>query len=110
MGWGIYLKFKDNFKTDKNDIPKWFINTHLIFWLISSCMALFIEKQILQFLTFIGSFAVPFVQLVLPILLNMELTEGIGYYVSFGCLKNKISKFPLKEKQSTNLFWILAMY
>jgi len=109
LTWGIYLKFKDNFKTDKNDIPKWFINTHLIFWLISSCMALFLEKQILQFLTFIGSFAVPFVQLVLPIVLNMELTEGIGYYVSFGCLKKKISKFPLKEKQSTNLFWILAM-
>jgi hypothetical protein len=110
LSWGIYLKFKNNFQPDNNDIPKWFINTHLIFWLISSCMALFLEAQILQFLTFIGSFAVPFVQLVLPIVLNMRLTEGIAYYVSFGCIK-KTSKFSMREKHetSTNLFWILAM-
>jgi hypothetical protein len=96
LTWGIYLKFKNNVQSDKSDIPKWFINSHLIFWLVSSCMALFLEKQILQFLTFIGSFAVPFVQLVLPIVLNMELTEGIVYYISFGCLKRKTSKFALK--------------
>merc|ERR1719453_2194440 len=111
LTWGIFLKFRNNFELDKSNIPNWFINSHLIFWLISSCMALFLEKQILQFLTFIGSFAVPFVQLVLPIVLNMELTEGTAYYVSFGCLKRKIPKFCLKESQetSTNVLRILAM-
>lgn len=111
LTWGIYLKFKNSLSIDKNNIPKWFVNSHLIFWLISACMALFLQKQILQFLAFIGSFGIPFVQLVLPILLNMELTNGIFYYISFGCLKKKTSKFPLGEEsnESNSLITMLIM-
>lgn len=111
--WGIYLKFKNISGIDQTSIPKWFINSHLLVWLTSAFMALFLEKQILQFLSFIGSFGVPFVQLVLPILLKMELSDGIFYYISFGCLKKKISKFPLKEgsnnEHSNNFLRMLIM-
>jgi len=112
ISWGVYLKFKKRLSIDNTNIPKWFLNTHLLIWLISAFMALFLEKQILQFLTFIGSFGVPFVQLVLPILLNMELTDGILYYISFGCLKKKTSRFSLREsenKYSNNLLRMLVM-
>jgi hypothetical protein len=111
--WGIYSKFKNSLNTSNTDMPKWFIYSHLLVWLTSAFMALFLEKQILQFLTFIGSFGVPFVQLVLPILLNMELDDGILYHISFGCLKKKMSKFPLDgklgEKHSNSLIRMLVM-
>jgi amino acid permease len=92
LTWSLYLKLK-NLESTSTSIPSWFINGHLFFWLLATVMAVFLEKQILPFLSFIGAFAVPCVSVVLPVLLTMELNHGILYYLSFGILPKKICKF-----------------
>jgi len=114
LTWSLYLKLK-NLESTSTGIPSWFINRHIFFWFLATIMAVFLEKQILPFLSFIGAFAVPCVSVVLPVLLTMELNHGIFYYLSFGICSKKICKFgnnspKLNAKKSfNNILFMLFM-
>lgn len=97
LSWSVYQRLRD--KELNTVMPSWFFRGHLIFWFFSTLIALFLEKQIIKFMSFVGSFTTPILQLILPVLLSMQINHGIQYYSSFGCYNKRICKFQYDNRK-----------